>query len=143
MGFIENNKKTLLAVLVIAIIAAALLTSIPNATGPPRIQVSPDSFDFGKMEPKAAEQVFSLKNVGGMPLEILKISTSCGCTTAWADSETVQPGEETVLHVKFDPNAMPKTVAGKVLRVVYLKSNDPETPELEIEITANVQEAST
>ncbi len=139
MVFVENKWKILLAVSAIAIIAAALLASISNVTVPPRIQVRPASFDFGEMEPLAVEQAFSLKNVGGMPLKILKISTSCGCTTAWADSETVQPGEETVLHVKFDPNAMPEAVAGKVLRVVYLKSNDPETPELEIEITANVK----
>lgn len=142
MGFLAENKIIVLAFVAVAIIAALVLLSFPKNQGEPAIQVSPASFDFGTIEPEAVEHVFSLKNVGGKPLEIQKISTSCGCTTAWVDLENVLPGQETVLHVKFDPNAMPETVVGNVLRVVYIKSNDPEMPELELEVTANVLEAS-
>ena len=116
----------------------------PTPTGPaePKISVSPEAWDFGEMPSETVSKTFTLQNSGTLPLEIKRLSTSCGCTTATVGKDNLQPGELTDLVVQFDPNAMETPVVGKVLRIVYIKSNDPNLPELEIEITANVQGVS-
>jgi hypothetical protein len=66
------------------------------------------------------------------------VSTSCGCTLAKIDQNNLKPGENTGLHVTFNPKLMKEEVKGKVSRIIFIKSNDPDNPELEIKITANV-----
>lgn len=136
-----KNKKAIAVLLALVfLVAAALLSGFPGSAKGAKIQVSPASFDFGAIELEAVEHNFQLKNVGDAPLGILRVSTSCACTTAWVDTETIQPNQETTLHVRFDPLSMEEPVRGDVLRVVYIKSNDALHPEIEIEIKATVLE---
>lgn len=103
---------------------------------PPRIEITPASYDFGNIPYVKVETEFQVKNSGGSPLEILSVSTSCGCTTAEIESVTLLPGAVTRLHVTFDPQLMGEE--GDILRVVYIKSNDPHQPEVEIELRGKV-----
>ncbi len=108
----------------------------------PRLEVSPESFDFGTVVyGEVAEQSFELKNIGSKALEILRLSTSCGCTKAkMAEGDKViAPGESVKMEVSFDP-AVHKDDSdlGELTRVVYIRTNDSEIPETEVEIFANV-----
>lgn len=112
-----------------------------DETPPPRIEITPASYDFGVIPYQAVEKRFTLKNGGGNLLRITGLSTSCGCTQAVIEKEELLPGEETDLLVTFDPNLMSERLEGEVYRVVYLKTNDPSRPEAEIEIRATVEES--
>ncbi len=116
----------------------ALLGCVSSSGSGPKISVSPKSWDFGTIPQEKAAKTFTLQNAGDAVLEIKRVSTSCGCTTASVEKDELMPGESTGLVVQFDPNSMEPPDAGEILRVVYIKSNDPNMPELEIEIRANV-----
>jgi len=107
---------------------------------PPRIEIVPSSYDFGVIPYRAVEVSFTVRNTGGSPLKIEGVSTSCGCTRAEVKKEELLPGEETELLVTFDPNLMEERLTGRIYRVVYVKSNDPERPEVEVEIWATLEE---
>jgi hypothetical protein len=51
-------------------------------------------------------------------------------------SETLLPGQTALLDITYDATLHPDD--GPVLRIVYIRSNDPARPEVEVELTANV-----
>ena len=140
----ENKKSknyAVLAVLVIVLVIIAMFGVYGYfilGKGAPKIEVAPSSYDFGDILYEKVEHTFLIKNTGTKLLEIKGVSTSCGCTKAAVESEKIMPSETTNLLVTFDPNIMGDNEVGKILRIIYVKSNDPEQPEVEIKITANV-----
>ncbi len=95
--------------------------------------------DFGQI-PKLGgpvETVFQLTNTGSKPLQIDRITTSCGCTSADLEKMTIRPGETVPLVVKFDPN-FHKEPQGRLERVVTLFTNIPDQPEIEVKIYAEI-----
>ncbi len=108
--------------------------------GVPIIEVIPISYDFGDIPPELVKHNFIVKNIGNARLKINGISTSCGCTKAYIDSEDLLPDQEANLSVTFDPNSMSQSIKGEVYRIVYIRSNDPEQPEIELKIKANIVE---
>lgn len=116
---------------------ATLLSALVWLTGctqAPALVVEPAMFDFGKISSIEPVQVdLQVHNGGQTSLIITGLSTSCGCTSARVDQEAVEPGQSTTLSVAFDPRAHPG-LYGPLLRMVYVTSNDPDHPELEIPI---------
>jgi len=104
----------------------------------PTIEVSPSTKDLGDVTKEGFSYTFTVKNMGKKLLEVEKVTTSCGCTLATIESEHILPGESTGLLVTFNPKLMKEEIKGKVSRTIFIKSNDPENPEVEIKITANV-----
>ena len=64
----------------------------------------------------------SIRNFGTADLEIKRVSTTCGCTAALADSTVVKPGASTTLRVDLQT----RTYSGKLERKILVESNDPE-----------------
>lgn len=138
------------------LIAAATIFNGPNAQGNTSLavasdtatptarpangawaQVSPEKWDFGQVDvTDVVTHSFQLKNAGNADLIITKVTTSCGCTSATVGSKLLKPGESTILAVTYEPAHHGTT--GPVLRLVYVDSNDPVTPELKIPVTADV-----
>lgn len=117
--------------------------------GPPTIEVSPTLHDFGTIAQTAqVETTISVRNAGGSTLEILNVTTSCGCTKARLEKEKLEPGQTTTLHILFDARShvgereAPLTEPEAVTHAIYLRTNDPEHPEVEIEIRATVAPGS-
>lgn len=104
-----------------------------------RIEVVPSSVDFGNIDQGAGvvSTTVEVKNTGSKSLEINRISTSCGCTTAEIGMSPIDPGSSRVLVIKFDPMAHPDQ-NGPIVRVVYLQTSDSTQPELEINVVGNV-----
>lgn len=125
----------ILALLSLIMIAGLLLAACGNA--PPRIVVEPTSHDLGETTQKPLELSYTVRNEGGSPLQIEKVSTSCGCTEATMDRETIPPGESAQLRVLFDPTE--DNLYGKILRVIYIRSNDPDNPEVDVEFRVTIQ----
>jgi len=105
----------------------------------PRIRVEPASFDFGDALPgKTLRKEFTIRNYGDAPLALEGVSTTCGCTAALAGESRIEPGRSTPLRVTFET----RRFSGKVERRVLVRSNDPETPLLEVKISATVGEGT-
>ena len=71
---------------------------------------------------KEGEQIsdtFHFKNKGNMPLQILSVNASCGCTTPKWSKELVQPDKKGFIKVTFDS----KGKEGKLLKSVTLYAN--------------------
>ncbi|MFA4842580.1 MAG: DUF1573 domain-containing protein [Candidatus Omnitrophota bacterium] len=110
------------------IILLALLffyAGIAFASHNPKIEITPDSWDFGRVtETKVLTHKFKVKNMGDDILEIKHITTSCDCVTASMFLKKVYPGEAAELTVKLDLRK--EKTQGKIKRDVYIESNDPE-----------------
>lgn len=127
------------AVLLALVLAVAAGCTVA-AQSPGKIELSATEFDFGTIpNTEPVSQVFQVHNVGGEKLEITSVSTSCGCTTAEIGSRSLSPGEVTNLAVTYDPQAH-DGATGEFMRVVYIRSNDPKTPEANLMIRVTVVE---
>lgn len=141
-------KKNLI-ILCAAVVLAIGIYGYFSATAAPgndsrllsKIEISPEFFDFGEVAyGKIAKYDFELKNIGEKDLEITRISTSCGCTTAEAGTRLIQPGEKTNLSVEYNTGAMSGPLSmGDQERLIYVRSNDPVNPQIEIKIHAIVK----
>lgn len=107
-----------------------------------KIKISPERFDLGTViYGEVSERIFTITNLGNQPLEILGISTSCGCTQAEVAEEdkVIAAGGSVPMKVSFDP-AVHKDDAdlGEITRIIYVKSNDAQEGEVEASISALV-----
>ncbi|MEK7193406.1 MAG: DUF1573 domain-containing protein [Patescibacteria group bacterium] len=115
-------------------------------------------FDFGtiSMARGVVSHAYSIKNNGTELVALSKLYTSCMCTKASLSfggkkigpfgmpghgfvpgfSEVLNPGEEAVIDVAFDPAAHGPAGIGKIERSVILENNGA-TP-LEVKFTATV-----
>lgn len=101
----------------------------------PGAQLDRTFHNFGLINPYygTVETNFLLTNKGSANLIIKNLSTSCSCTTVFSDKMELLPGEQTQLLVTFDPLAH-KGVSENIRRLVYIETNDRNTPELSIEL---------
>ncbi len=138
---IRIEQKQLKIVLpLIILLALAAIVGCTTARPPGKIELSADEFDFGTVpNTEAVNQVFQVRNVGQGELEITGVSTSCGCTTAEIGSHSLSPGDETDLTVTYDPQAH-GGATGEFMRLVYVRSNDPDIPEANLTIRVTVVE---
>lgn len=138
-----NQKKTIaivgLVVLLVAVAAVAVgYAALPQAPG--QIALSATEFDFGTVPNTGpVSQTFQVRNTGDGPLQISGVSTSCGCTTAQVASPNLAPGETTDLTVTYDPLAH-DGATGEFMRIIYVHSDDPDTPEATLTIRVTVVE---
>jgi hypothetical protein len=122
----------------LALLLAAAAGCATVEQSPGQIELSATEFDFGNVaNTGAVSEVFQVRNVGRGVLEITGVSTSCGCTTATVDGRSLGPGEETDLTVTYDPQVHGGET-GDFLRVVYVRSNDPDAPEASLTIRVTV-----
>ncbi|MFQ6106211.1 MAG: DUF1573 domain-containing protein [Thermoplasmata archaeon] len=152
----RGNRRVGYAILAITILVlvSVFAYSFMSSLGSPEISVSPLSFNFGDISQREVSTTVQIWNTGDSNLVITGISTSCGCTSAvltvrgrssptfgmhnnpqgW--SETLLPGESGILKITYDATLHPDN--GPVHRIVYINSNDPRQPEVEIDLRANV-----
>ncbi|MEX2117658.1 MAG: DUF1573 domain-containing protein [Bacteroidota bacterium] len=77
-----------------------------------------------------------LTNAGKLPLKIIRISTSCGCTTVKQPQGDIAPGKTDVLEVEFNSTGF----RGKSVKYVYIETNDPENQYTSVTLSALVRE---
>jgi len=104
------------------------------------VSISPTTHDLGTVVyGDVATTTFVLTNYAPLPLKVIRVSTSCGCTSASVDKKELGAYESTVVNVSFDP-AVHKddTGLGELTRTIYIETDNPNFPSLESTITANV-----
>lgn len=120
---------------------AVLATSSPaawaDAADPlPHLVVNESVYDFGAVKSGSpVEHKFLLQNSGKGVLKILKMHTSCGCTAAVLDADTVQPGATTFVKATFDTTGF----QGAKMKTVRLYTNDPKQASITLTLQGTVQ----
>lgn len=107
--------------------------------GGPLISLDRTFYDFGVIARYGGtvQEIFVVKNNGTEILIIGDILTSCGCTSATISSTSINPGESAELTVIFDPD-FHKEPLDVFRRTVFIPTNDPRTPEVEITIQVDI-----
>jgi hypothetical protein len=106
----------------------------------PKISIKETNYDFGTItEGSVVNHNFEVQNVGDMDLKIAQVRASCGCTAAQPLKTELKPGEKTSIKVEFDS----ANRLGQQEKHVYVMSNDPVTPELNITFTTVVVDRNT
>ena len=110
------------------------------SSGQPSIAVEATSLDLGNVvNGEIVSRDLALRNDGDADLIIDSIITSCTCTKATVDPMTIPAGQSGVLHIKFDSGFHGPDLTGPLIRQVFINSNDRQQPELEVELTVNVE----
>lgn len=143
------NQKSSIIIIILAILGLAIIgyfravPGVENQTdNRPQIEVTPQTFDFNEIEyGSIAKHTFKIKNLGKETLEIKKIATSCACTSAEVGKKILGPDEEIDLNVSYNTGLMGDSphAKGEQERIIYVKSNDPINPQIEVIIQAYVK----
>jgi hypothetical protein len=121
------------------LLSSCLLWGFRPESPEPMVHVDRVLHDFGNIpatEPVTTE--FTVTNRGGKPLNIARVGTTCGCTAAVVGNQMLKPGEATKLKVSYDPRGK----SGQQSRAVTIFSNDPRSPQLAVNISANITPGS-
>lgn len=113
--------------------------SLPAVEGPQaNIDLPLTRWDWGTIPRQPlVRQTFPIQNKGDQPLLITNVVTSCGCTTADLTSSLIPAGQRADLTVVFDPDF--HEASGPVTRLVWLETNDPDMPVVELRLDAVVK----
>lgn len=134
-GLSARRARLAPAILLLAAVAALPAAAQDAPQGFAAISVQPEALDFGVMEQnQSRKQELTIRNDGGIDLEILDVATSCGCTVAEPGTRKIKPGQSTTLAVTFSSGQF----QGPQHKILTIRSNDVATPTLEIGVNAVV-----
>jgi hypothetical protein len=116
-------------------IAILLCISYTNGFAQAEITFETDVIDYGTIE-KGDDGVreFKFTNTGSSPLFIDQVRSSCGCTIPKKPTDSIMPGVEEVIEVKYDTNRV-----GPIRKTVTVSSN-AVTPVVALQIKGTVEE---
>ena len=128
------SKVIFFAVILLGFLLAAC------SSGQPNISVEETSLDLGDVvNGKIVSRDLFVRNNGEADLVVESIITSCTCTQATVDPMTIGANESGTLHIEFDSGFHGPDLTGPLIRQVFINSNDPQQPELQVELVVNVE----
>ncbi|MDP4030651.1 MAG: DUF1573 domain-containing protein [Candidatus Beckwithbacteria bacterium] len=104
------------------------------------IKLTPVTQDLGTViYGDMAKTEFTLANNTNQIINLTRVSTSCSCTQAQAETLTLEPYASTNIVVSFDP-AVHKddTDLGDITRTIFVDTDHQNFPQVEAQITAQV-----
>jgi hypothetical protein len=109
----------------------------PKASGAaPNIKFDTVVHDFCDVSPDSVNTCkFGFKNTGRGTLEITQTKGTCKCTVPDLQKKVYAPGEAGEISVQFHA----PTYQGPTSQNIFVSSNDPENPRVELTIRAHVQ----
>ena len=123
-------------------ISMLLLTAILLVacnSGNPQIGLEVTFLDLGDVvNGEIVSREVTVRNDGTKELVVESVSTSCGCTQASVDPMTIPPGGSATLFIEFDSGSHGPELTGKLVRQVFIMSNDPQQEEAMVELAANI-----
>ncbi|MCX6559661.1 MAG: DUF1573 domain-containing protein [Candidatus Aminicenantes bacterium] len=128
------RARRIVLIALLALTAAASFAA-PGAAKGPKIAFKEDAWNFGRAK-MGADLVheFAFKNEGDATLKIINVETSCGCTAALVSDKKVEPGKSGKIKVTFSTQGY----AGEVVKYIYVETDDPVQPRVQLKITAAV-----
>ena len=131
----HTKKISLISLFIFALMLNS--HSYSQAILEPKIVVKPTTYDFGNVkQDSVVATFFVVSNEGNALLKINKVGASCGCTAVISKKDELKPGESTELKVSFDS----KDKMGKQNKTIYIESNDPKNPTLNVFLTGTIVE---
>lgn len=102
-----------------------------------KIELETDDFEMGVISYEGfGKGEMKIYNRGAGNLEILRITTSCGCTVGAMRDNVIPPGETGILEIRVDPSRIPGFHTTKTLT---LFTNDPANPYPTLDVTTHVE----
>ena len=106
-------------------------TTQNNAGPQPKILVSEEKWDFGKVtQGEKPSHIFIVKNGGEGDLIIDSLKGSCPCIETSISATLIKPGESAELKVSYDTT----DYVGKDEKHLHIYSNDPQVPDKRINL---------
>jgi len=107
------------------------------ACAAPDMQFTSTQFDFGEVyQGETVPHVFEFVNAGQDPLVIDRVRSSCGCTAVLVSEKNLAPGAKGQVQANFDSARFRNTVS----KTIYVYSNDPAKPVVQLKIKGEVLE---
>jgi hypothetical protein len=132
------GKRIIALSMAVGVLAAANLTTATDKLDKPlnaTIDFTEHKFDFGFMpNGSSAMHTYYIENKGVDTLRIIKVTPSCGCTSAPLSKSDIAPGEVSSLDVIFDSGKF----MGRIEKKVTIMSNDPVDPVSDVYFSAMV-----
>ena len=112
-----------------------LCFSYTNGFAQAEITFESEVVDYGTIE-KGDDGVreFKFTNTGTSPLFITQVRSSCGCTIPKKPTDSIMPGVEEVIEVKYDTNRV-----GPIRKTITVSSN-AVNPVVALQIKGIVEE---
>jgi len=108
-----------------------------NVMASPVLQVQEPKFDFGEVyQGNKVLHIFRFSNQGDEDLLIDRVSSSCGFTAVLVSEKKLSPGGQGELQANFDSTRFHGTVS----KTIYIYSNDPVNPVMQLHIQGKVLE---
>ncbi|MBI5325735.1 MAG: DUF1573 domain-containing protein [Ignavibacteriae bacterium] len=114
------------------------LVFIDSVNAQPKLEiVGGDSYNWNVVKPKESplKATIILKNTGNEKLFISNVRPSCGCTAVLLDTSQLEPGQSAKLDVRLNISSK----SGPVVKTVFIASNDPKSPNMNLYLKAEVQ----
>lgn len=113
---------------------------LSKGTPQPDVTVRPTNRDLGYIGSRDVIDLnYAVVNEGNEDLIVDSLVTSCGCTTAELSNNIIPPGTRANLKVRFDVGFHKMASGEQAVRIVWLKTNDPDTPIAIARLTATVR----
>ena len=113
--------------------SCASLTPLPPQ---PHMAFEELDYDFGIAGPgDRITHIFKFTNTGSEPLQITRVSTSCGCTAALLSKKEISPGSSGEIRTVFET----KRFEGEQETTITVHSNDPDDPKIELTIIGTIK----
>src|SRR5258708_27443635 len=87
---------------------------------------------------------FKFQNVGKSEIKITSVSTSCGCTTAALEKDTVAPGEKGEIAATFNFGKRVGFLENTIVeqKTIVEERTDPEGPNTSLTLKGNIPAVS-
>lgn len=122
----------------ITLFAGMFLLFTISVFAQPKIEIiGGDTYNWGdvKLSEGPLKATVKLKNTGNEELIIQNVKPSCGCTTAPLDKDRLKPGETAKVDITLKISH-----GGPISKNIRVASNDPNVPNKNLTIKANVIE---
>jgi len=127
-------KKTIIFLITFMALAGWVSSASP-ASLQPKLAISPEVWDLGKIEGGSSYNLtYIVYNSGKAPLKIDSVRASCGCTDVKISLNKILPRQYATLKATFHSGSM----SGKVEKIIYIESNAPGQEINTVKIKAEV-----
>ena len=134
-----NRKKIFFVLIGVVIIIGTFFAYnniISKSKLPPKLVLSEEEWDFGKVKPNSKpSHTFILTNKGGKALFIDRVRVSCGCIKTSLSTDKILSGKSAELSVTFDTTGYEGTIG----KAIYINTNDEKESEKKIRVIIDVE----